>query len=66
MAESVKLVETSASRAPRRQPVQVHPESGTGPAPEIKLGWRMRLGLLQASVNTVAEPQIQAMLPHGV
>jgi maleate isomerase len=66
MAKGVKLVDTSAARAPRRQPVPVHPESGSGPAPEIKLGWRMRLGLLQPSVNTVAEPQIQAMLPQGV
>jgi maleate isomerase len=32
----------------------------------IKLGWRMRLGILLPSVNTVAEPQIQAMLPDGV
>ncbi|MFI5011672.1 MAG: arylmalonate decarboxylase [Hyphomicrobiales bacterium] len=34
--------------------------------PDIKLGWRMRLGVLVPSVNTVAEPQIQAMLPVGV
>jgi maleate isomerase len=66
MATGVKLVDTSNAEAQRRQPVPVHPESGTTPAPQIKLGWRMRLGLLQPSVNTVAEPQFQAMLPEGV
>jgi len=64
MVQGVKLVDTS--RAPQRQPVPVHPDSGKGPVPVIKLGWRMRLGILQPSVNTVAEPQIQAMLPEGV
>ena len=64
MVQGVKLVDTP--RAPQRQPVPVHPDSGKGPAPVIKLGWRMRLGILQPSVNTVAEPQIQAMLPDGV
>jgi maleate isomerase len=66
MAQGVKLVDTSTSPAAGRRPVPVHPDSGTGPAPEINLGWRMRLGVLQPSVNTVAEPQIQAMLPYGV
>jgi maleate isomerase len=33
---------------------------------EIKLGWRLRLGVLMPSVNTVAEPQLTAMLPPGV
>jgi maleate isomerase len=66
MAQGVKLVDTSASGVPRRQPVPVHPDSGRGPAPQIKLGWRLRLGILQPSVNTIAEPQIQAMLPDGV
>jgi maleate isomerase len=33
---------------------------------EIPLGWRLRLGVLLPSVNTVAEPQLQAMLPVGV
>jgi maleate isomerase len=66
MATGVKLVETSTLDAPQRRPVPVHPKSGTGPAPEIKLGWRLRLGILQPSVNTVAEPQFQAMLPDGV
>ena len=66
MATGVKLVEASTQNAPQRLPVAVHPKSGTGPVPEIKLGWRMRLGILQPSVNTVAEPQFQAMLPEGV
>ena len=35
-------------------------------APTINLGWRLRLGVIQASVNTVAEPQMQAMVPPGV
>jgi maleate isomerase len=35
-------------------------------AMEIKLGWRLRLGVLMPSVNTVAEPQLTAMLPPGV
>jgi maleate isomerase len=35
-------------------------------APVINLGWRLRLGIMQASVNTVAEPQMQAMVPPGV
>ncbi len=65
MATGVKLVEP-APRAAQRKPVPVHPKSGAGPVPAIKLGWRMRLGILQPSVNTVAEPQIQAMLPDGV
>jgi maleate isomerase len=34
--------------------------------PHIRLGWRLRLGLLQPSVNVVAEPTFQAMLPEGV
>ncbi len=67
----VQLAEASMVNRPNesrnaRRPVPVHPDSGNGPAPEIKLGWRMRLGLLQPSVNTVAEPQMQAMLPEGV
>src|ERR1700722_2806248 len=37
-----------------------------GMAPAIPLGWRLRLGLLIPSVNTVAEPQLNAMLPMGV
>lgn len=64
MATGIKLVDMSMAQ--KRQPVPIHPESGTTPAPEIKLGWRMRLGILQPSVNTVAEPQFQAMLPDGV
>jgi len=34
--------------------------------PVIRLGWRLRLGMLIPSVNTVAEPQLAAMLPEGV
>jgi len=37
-----------------------------GPMPAIRLGWRLRLGVLIPSVNTVAEPQLNAMLPEGV
>jgi maleate isomerase len=37
-----------------------------GTAPVIPLGWRLRLGMLIPSVNTVAEPQLNAMLPMGV
>jgi maleate isomerase len=36
------------------------------PGPSINLGWRLKLGVLHASVNTVAEPQMQAMAPEGV
>jgi maleate isomerase len=65
LAEAAKS-SLSATGLTGRRPVPVHPESGSTAAPEIKLGWRMRLGLLQPSVNTVAEPQMQAMLPDGV
>jgi maleate isomerase len=41
-------------------------EGHVGPPPEIRLGWRLRLGVLMPSVNTVAEPQLTAMLPPGV
>jgi maleate isomerase len=34
--------------------------------PYIPLGWRLRLGVLLPSVNTVGEPQLTAMLPTGV
>lgn len=34
--------------------------------PTIPLGWRLRLGMMIPSVNTVAEPQLNAMLPVGV
>jgi maleate isomerase len=40
--------------------------AGPARAPAINLGWRLRLGVIQASVNTVAEPQMQAMVPPGV
>ncbi len=36
------------------------------PMPAIRLGWRLRLGVLIPSVNTVVEPQLNAMLPEGV
>ena len=32
----------------------------------VNLGDRLRLGVLQPSVNNMAEPQMQAMLPEGV
>jgi maleate isomerase len=41
-------------------------EPAAAPAPVIDLGWRLRLGVIQASANTVAEPQMQAMAPAGV
>ncbi|HWL46707.1 MAG TPA: arylmalonate decarboxylase [Sphingomonadaceae bacterium] len=34
--------------------------------PVIPLGWRLRLGVLMPSVNTVSEPTLAAMLPPGV
>lgn len=34
--------------------------------PLIPLGWRLRLGVLMPSVNTVSEPTLTAMLPPGV
>jgi maleate isomerase len=42
------------------------PATDLTPSPVINLGWRLRLGIIQASVNTVAEPQMQAMVPEGV
>ncbi|MGH6923774.1 MAG: maleate cis-trans isomerase family protein [Propylenella sp.] len=55
-----------AALAPDAAPV--HPSAAIDPAspPTINLGWRLRLGVIQASVNTVAEPQMQAMAPPGV
>lgn len=41
-------------------------ESEAFSVPTIRLGWRLRLGMLIPSVNTVAEPQLAAMLPDGV
>jgi len=35
-------------------------------APVINIGQRLRIGMMVPSVNFVADPQIQAMLPHGV
>ena len=32
----------------------------------VRFGWRLRLGMIIPSVNTEAEPQIEAMLPEGV
>jgi maleate isomerase len=32
----------------------------------VRFGWRLRLGMIIPSVNTEAEPQIEAMLPPGV
>lgn len=32
----------------------------------VQIGWRLRLGLLIPSVNTLGEPQFNAMLPPGV
>ena len=32
----------------------------------VRYGWRQRLGMIVPSVNTEAEPQIEAMLPEGV
>ena len=49
-------------------PVRPHAgmTDGPGASPFINLGHRLRLGLLQPSVNSVAEPQLNAMLPPGV
>jgi maleate isomerase len=35
-------------------------------AHSVRHGWRLRLGMIIPSVNTEAEPQIEAMLPEGV
>jgi maleate isomerase len=35
-------------------------------APAINIGQRLRIGMMIPSVNFVADPQIQAMLPEGV
>jgi len=40
-------------------------DASPGPR-DIPFGWRLRLGVLLPSVNTVGEPQLQAMLPVGV
>ncbi len=42
------------------------PAGGPDAPPYINLGHRLRLGLLQPSVNNVAEPTLNAMLPKGV
>jgi maleate isomerase len=34
--------------------------------PAINYGWRARFGMMLPSVNTIAEPQMNAMLPAGV
>jgi maleate isomerase len=44
----------------------LHRSFTLGPAPVIPLGWRLRLGVMLPSVNTVAEPQLTVMLPPGV
>ncbi len=36
------------------------------PGPEIRFGWRLKIGMLLPSSNRVAEPEIPAMLPEGV
>jgi maleate isomerase len=41
-------------------------QAGVAPWPDVQLGWRLRLGVLMPSVNNVAEPQMQKMLPRGV
>lgn len=38
---------------------------GSG-ARKVRYGWRFRLGMIVPSVNTEAEPQMEAMLPDGV
>jgi len=35
-------------------------------ARKVRYGWRFRLGMIVPSVNTEAEPQMEAMLPEGV
>lgn len=42
------------------------PQFELAAAPIIPLGWRLRLGVMLPSVNTVGEPQLIAMLPRGV
>jgi maleate isomerase len=67
MDNRTATIERQALAMPPEKVAPVRPEHGgwrTGPV--IKLGWRMRLGVLLPSVNTVAEPQLQAMLPDGV
>jgi len=43
----------------------MHAASATG-APAINYGLRAKLGMMLPSSNTIAEPQIAAMLPPGV
>ena len=34
--------------------------------PVVRFGWRLRIGMLLPSSNSVAEPEIPATLPEGV
>jgi maleate isomerase len=40
--------------------------TGGAAARKVRYGWRFRLGMIIPSVNTEAEPQMEAMLPDGV
>jgi maleate isomerase len=64
-------VASPARHAPQRTPEPSMPVAGPGAAgtaatPAIHHGWRLRIGMLLPSVNSEAEPQIEAMLPAGV
>jgi maleate isomerase len=65
---AVGAVRAEAAKAPARHdaPLAVDTTGGSYPTPTINVGWRMRLGVIAPSVNTLAEPQFQAMLPDGV
>jgi maleate isomerase len=55
----------TAGASARSEGLRTVPVGGVE-APAIRHGWRLRLGMLIPSVNTEAEPQIEAMLPAGV
>lgn len=50
----------------RAEAATARPAAFVRAMPVIPLGWRLRLGMMIPSVNTVAEPQLGAMLPQGV
>ena len=68
MTRGVALVKRAESGAGAQvKPVpKVDLDSTPGPVPMINIGWRLRIGMMIPSVNFVADPQIQMMLPQGV
>lgn len=66
MSRRMAVIEPEAFKASAQHALPVAAQAGGIGSPAIKLGWRLRLGLLMPSVNTVAEPQLAAMAPEGV